>query len=82
MKAQEARDIYFNTNLQEALELFYEAIRNKAPFSLDGNFYDVAINYDYAVLRKVAEELTKNGYKVAYSDGEIRSTKIFSISWS
>lgn len=81
MKADEARAIYFNSNLNSALENFYEVIREKAPFSLSGNFYDTAVNYDYAILRKVKEELENQGYRVAYSDGEIRSTKIFSIAW-
>ena len=81
MRADEARAIYFNSNLNSALENFYEAIREKAPFSLSGNFYDTAVNYDYAILRKVKEELENQGYRVAYSDGEIRSTEIFSIAW-
>lgn len=81
MKASDARDIYFATHLTDALQEFYEAISNQAPFGLSGNFYDTAVNYDYAVLRKVTEELEKQGYRVAYSDGEIRSTKIFRISW-
>ena len=81
MRADEARAIYFNSNLNSALENFYEVIREKAPFSLSGNFYDTAVNYDYAILRKVKEELENQGYRVAYSDGEIRSTEIFSIAW-
>lgn len=81
MKASDARDIYFATHLTDALQEFYEAISKQAPFGLSGNFYDTAVNYDYAVLRKVTEELEKQGYSVAYSDGEIRSTKIFRISW-
>lgn len=81
MKAEDARELYFSNNLNGALENFYEVIRAKAPFSLSGNFYETAVNYDYAILRKVKEELEKQGYRVAYSDGEIRSTEIFSISW-
>ena len=81
MKAEDAREIYFSTHLNGALETFYEVIRNQAPFGLSGNFYETAINYDYAVLRRVADELEKQGYRVDYSDGEIRSTKIFRISW-
>lgn len=82
MRADEARAIYFNSNLNSALENFYEVIRNTAPHSLSGNFYDTAVNYDYAILRKVKEELENQGYRVAYSDGDIRSTGIFSIAWN
>lgn len=66
MKASDARDIYFATHLTGALQEFYEAISKQAPFGLSGNFYDTAVNYDYAVLRKVTEELEKEGYRVAY----------------
>lgn len=81
MKASEARDIYFGIHLTNALQEFYDVITKQAPFGLSGNFYDTAVNYDYAILRKVADELTNQGYYVAYSDGEIRTTKIFHISW-
>lgn len=81
MKAEDARQIYYGTHLSGALEAFYEVIRNQAPFGLSGNFYETAINYDYAILRLVADELTKQGYTVHYSDGEIRSTEIFEVCW-
>ena len=81
MKVEDARKIYYDTHLGDALEAFYEVIRNQAPFGLSGNFYETAVNYDYAILRLVADELQKQGYTVHYSDGEIRSTKIFRISW-
>lgn len=81
MKAEDARQIYINSYLTSALQDFYEAIGQKAPFGLSGNFYDIAVNYDYTILRLVSEQLKKDGYKVAYADGEIRSTQIFSISW-
>lgn len=81
MRALEAREIYFSVHLDAALEAFYEVIRKQAAYSLSGNFYDTAILFDYAILREVAVELTNQGYRVAYSDGEIRSTRIFSISW-
>lgn len=81
MKAEDARQIYYGTHLSGALETFYEVIQQQAPFGLSGNFYETAVNYDYAILRLVAEELKKQGYTVHYSDGEIRSTKIFRISW-
>ncbi len=81
MKASDAREIYFNANLGSAMQSFYEVIRKQAPTALSGNFYDTAVLFDYAILRAVASELEKEGYSVAYSDGEIRSTKIFRISW-
>ena len=81
MKASDAREIYFATHLANALQDFYEAISKQAPFGLSGNFYDTAVNYDYAILHKVTGELESQGYRVAYSDGEIRSTEIFHISW-
>ena len=81
MKASDTREIYFATHLANALQDFYEAISKQAPFGLSGNFYDTAVNYDYAILNKVTEELESQGYRVAYSDGKIRSTKIFHISW-
>ena len=81
MKAEDARKIYYDAHLSGALEAFYEVIHNQAPFALSGNFYETAVNYDYAILRLVTEELKNQGYKVDYSDGEIRSTKIFRISW-
>ena len=81
MKASEAREIYFNTRISSAMESFYDVIRKQAPFWLSGNFYETATLFDYAILRVVAAELENQGYRVAYSDGEIRSTKIFSISW-
>lgn len=81
MKASEAREIYFANHLTDALQEFHDVIKKKAPFGLSGNFYDTAVNYDYATLRKVKEQLEKEGYSVAYSDGEIHSTGIFRISW-
>lgn len=81
MKASEAREVYFTTHIGSAMETFYEVIRKQAPFGLSGNFYETAILFDYAILRVVAAELESKGYRVDYSDGEIRSTKIFSISW-
>ena len=81
MKAEDARELYFSNNLNSALENFYEVIRAAAPFSLSGNFYETAVLYDYAILRKVKKDFEKQGYRVAYSDGEIRSTEIFHISW-
>ena len=81
MKASEARELYFNNNLGSAMQSFYDVIQKQAPFGLSGNFYDTAVLFDYAILRAVKDELEKQGYRVAYSDGEIHSTKIFSISW-
>ena len=81
MKAEDARELYYSSILNGALENFYEVIRATAPFSLSGNFYETAVIYDYTILRRVKEELEKQGYRVAYSDGKIRSTGIFSISW-
>ena len=81
MNAEQARNLYVETNLGDALEDFYNAIAKVAPNALSGNFFWVAANYDYAILHKVTEELESQGYRVAYSDGEIRSTKIFHISW-
>ena len=81
MKASEAREIYVKQHLSQALNTLYEAIREKATESLSGNFYNVAKDYDYTILRLVSEKLQDNGYVVAYSDGEMHGTKIFSISW-
>lgn len=81
MNAEEARNIYFGNHLDSALEMFYDAIREAAQVGLSGNFYDVAEKHDYAILALVKKELDSQGYSVAYSDGEIRSTKIFRISW-
>ena len=81
MNAEKARNLYVKTNLGDALEDFYNAIAKVAPNALSGNFFDVAVNHDYFILGLVAKELESQGYSVAYSDGEIRSTKIFRISW-
>lgn len=82
MTAEEARNLYVQNNLDKALKGFYTAIAEVAPIALSGNFYDVAVNHDYATLSLVKKELESQGYSVAYSDGEIRSTKIFRISWN
>lgn len=81
MTAAEARAIYFSVHLTNALQEFYEVIGKKAPYALSSNLYDTADAYDYATLRLVAEELEKNGYKVAYVDGEMRQHRIFNVSW-
>ena len=81
MKAEEARQIYYDAHLGDALDVFYNAIREQATKSLSWNFYDIAVNYDYDILRLVSKELQEQGYGVHYSDGEVRSTKIFRITW-
>lgn len=81
MTAAEARAIYFSVHLANALQQFYEVIGEMAPIALSGNLYETAKNYNYATLRLVAEELEKNGYRVAYVDGEMFNTGIFSVSW-
>lgn len=81
MNAEQARKIYFENHLDVALEKFYVAIGETAQNGLSGNFYDVAVEHDYAILALVKKQLESQGYSVAYSDGEIRSTKIFRISW-
>lgn len=81
MKAADARDTMSEVKITMAE--YEELIRaNRKLNALESAGVDNwEWYYDYGTLRRVKEELEKQGYRVAYSDGEIRSTKIFSISW-